>query len=200
MKKLATTFLLLYSFLNLAAQSGVDSLNNALTNAKADTTRVMLLVELSRSYYLSKPDTGFYYASKALAIAKKAGDTHGEVYALTQTAYSMWLLGNFPSALQTFLSSLHLAQQLNDQWSVARNYDRMSCIYDEEGEDNLAISYALKSYAIFSKLHDNENVVDELMDLADFNLRQPVVALSYGKKALALSEQINEIIHGALRY
>jgi signal transduction histidine kinase len=192
MKKFAATLFLLYFVLNLAAQGRVDSLNNSLKSATTDSARVKLLVELSRSYYLSKPDSGFYYASKALAIAKKAGDAHGEVHALTQTAYSMWLLGNFPSALQTFLSSLHLARQLNDQWSVARNYDGMSCIYDEEGEDNLAIPYALKSYAIFSQLHDNENMVDELMDLADFNLRQPATALIYGKKALVLSEQINE--------
>lgn len=192
MKKLVATSILLYSFLTLTAQTRIDSLNASLKSATADTTRVNLLVELSRNYYLSKPDSGFYYASKALAIAKKAGDTHGEVHALTQTAYSMWLLGNFPAALQTFLSSLHLAEQINDQWSIARNYDGMSCIYDEQGEDNLAITYSLKAYTIFSRLHDYENVVDELMDLADFDLRHPAMALNYAKKGLALSEHINE--------
>ena len=192
MKKIAATFLLLFSFLTLTAQSRIDSLNRLLKNATADTTRVKLLVELSRNYYLSKPDSGFYYASKALEIAKKNGDTHGEVHALTQTAFSMWLLGNFPYAIQTFLSSLHLAEQLNDQWSIARNYDGMSCVYDEQDEDNIAIPYALKAYAIFSQLHDYDNMVDELMDLSEFNLHRPDVALNYAKQALALSERINE--------
>jgi len=196
MKKLAVPFLLLFISLALHAQTKVDSLKHLLKMPIADTARVRLLVVLSRNYYLSKPDSGFYYASKALEIAKKTGDTPGEVHALTQTAYSMWLLGNFPAALQTFLSSLHLAQQLNDQWSIARNYDGMSCIYAEQGDQNLAIAYALKSEAIFKKLRDYENVVDELMDLADFTLsaHQTDVALKYGKEALALSIRINETV------
>jgi two-component system NtrC family sensor kinase len=193
MKKIAAALLLLCTCLNLSGQSQAGRLSVLLSRATSDTARISLLVELSRDYYLLKPDSGFYYASKALAIAKKTGNTQGEVHALTQAAFSMWLLGNRPAALQTFYSSLHIAEQINDQWSVARNYDGISCIYADNGELGQAVTYGLKSEAIFSKLHDYENTVDELMDLADFyRTSQLDSSLIYAKKALALSMRIHE--------
>lgn len=193
MKKIAAILLSLFTSLPILAQSRNDSLKLSLIRAATDTVRVNLLIDLSRNNYLLKPDSGFYYASKALDIAKKSGYKKGEVHALTQTAFSMWLLGNFPAALQTFFSSLHMAEQLNDQWSIARNYDGISCVYADEGEIKSGIFYALKSEAIFSRLHDYGNMVDELMDLADFYSGIKVdSSLSYGKKALALSMRIRE--------
>lgn len=177
-----------------AQRKQIDSLKKLLQTSTTDTSKISLLIVLSRKYYLQKPDSGLSYAAQALSISKRIGSKSGQAHALTQTGFSVWLLGNRPAALKTFLSSLNIATGLNDQWSIARDYDGMSCIYSEEGESKSAIAYAHKAEAIFDGLHDYQNVVDELMDLSDFfgSAGKPDSALFYSKKALALSVKINE--------
>jgi two-component system NtrC family sensor kinase len=197
MKKLFACIVLLAIITSVFAQKKqIDSLKQALRATTVDdTSHINLLVELSKQYYLEKPDSGFVYASQALAIAKRTGDKKGEAHALTQVGFSIWLLGNVPSALQTFISSQKIATAMNDQWSIARNYDGMSCIYATEGEVKTAVNYAYKSEAIFRKIHDYQNVVDELMDIAGFYTANDNLdtTLAVARKALALSVKINEV-------
>src|SRR5665213_2161904 len=169
MKNTITGLMLLVTvFVASAQQKQIDSLKQLLNKTIADTSRVNLMVELSRQYYLQKPDSGLIYASQALAISKKTGNKKGEMRSLTQVGFSMWVLGNMPAASQTFISSLRIAEQLNDKWSIARNYDGISDIYFVQNEIKLAIPYALKSEAIFRQIHDYENVVNVLSDIGAF--------------------------------
>ena len=193
MKRTAIALLLLLTSFTVSAQRRTDSLKRLLSQSTADTVRINLLVDLSRNYYLLMPDSGFYFASKALAIAKKSGNAEGEIHALTQVGFSMWLLGNIPEALQTFYSSLHMAERLNDEWSVARNYDGISCIYAENGDMRSAVFYGQKAASIFNRLRDYENEVDELMDIGDFySSNQLDSSLFYTKKAFDLSTRIHD--------
>jgi len=195
MKNTITGLMLLVTvFVASAQQTQIDSLKQLLNKRIADTSRVNLMVELSRQYYLQKPDSGLIYASQALAISKTTGNKKGEVRSLTQVGFSMWVLGNMPAASQTFISSLRIAEQLNDNWSIARNYDGISSIYALQHEFKLAIPYALKSEAIFGQMHDYENVVDELSDIGDFynSSGQLDSALRYNNRALQMSVKINE--------
>jgi signal transduction histidine kinase len=176
-------------------QKQIDSLRGLLKTAVGDTTRVNLLVKLSSLYYTERPDSGLTYASEALVIAKRINYKQGEIHALSQVGFSAWLLGNLPTALQTFVSSQNMAIELNDQWSIARNYDGMSCVYMQANELKLAVNYGFKSEAIFDKLHDYPNVVDELMDIEAFYSIWGKMdsTLFIGKKALALAIKINEV-------
>jgi two-component system NtrC family sensor kinase len=177
-----------------AQQTRVDSLKSRLKNETADSSKTTLLIQLSREYYLEKPDVGLSYASQALAITKKTGNKKAEAHALTQIGFSVWLLGNRPVALQTFVNSLKISRELNDQWNIARNYDGMSVVYAEQGEIKTAIEYGYKAEAIFRQLGDYQNVVDELMDIEDFYQFAGKLdsSLTAARKALQLSVKINE--------
>jgi two-component system NtrC family sensor kinase len=186
--------LLLTVFVTSAQQKQIDSLKQLLNKTIADTSRANLMVELSRRYYLQKPDSGLIYASQALAVSKKNGNKKGEMQSLTQVGFSLWMLGNMPAASQTFNSSLRIAKQLNDKWSIARNYDGISDIYAVQEEYKLAVPYALKSEAIFRQIHDDENVVNVLSDIGDFydSDGQLDSALRYNNQALEMAVKIND--------
>ena len=177
-----------------AQKNPADSLRGVLNHAPTDTARVISLYKLSMYYYLSRPDSGLYYASKALALSKKTGYKHGEMLALTQVGFSTWLLGNIPGGLQSFIASLNLAKSLNNKWGEARSYDGLSCVYGDENEFNSAISYGYKSKAIFQEIGDYSNVVDELMDISGYLYANNKAdsALAVGKEALAISLKIND--------
>ncbi|MDB5122475.1 MAG: hypothetical protein JWP94_604 [Mucilaginibacter sp.] len=185
---------LLSAVVAYAQQTLIDSLKSRLKSATADSSKTTLLIRLSREYYLEKPDVGLSYASQALAIAKKTGNKKAEAHALTQIGFSVWLLGNRPVALQTFVNSLKLSRELNDQWNIARNYDGMSVVYAEQGEIKTAIEYGYKAEKIFRQLGDYQNVVDELMDIEDFYQAAGKLdsSLMAARKGLQLSIKINE--------
>lgn len=195
MRKILSGLMLLLTVLVASAQQKeIDSLKQLLNKTTADTSKVNLMVELSKQYYLQKPDSGLIYAAQALALSKKNGNKKGEMHSLTQVGFSLWMMGNIPSASQTFISSLRIAKQLNDKWSIARNYGGISVVYAVQDEYKLAVPYALKSEAIFSQIHDDENVVDELADISDFynSAGQLDSALRYNNRALQMSVKINE--------
>lgn len=193
-KALCLLFILICFFKASAQQKQIDSLKLSLTKATEDTTRVKLLAELSRNYYLQKPDSGLRYAVKAFTLAKEASYERGEMRSLTQMGYSMWLLGNAPGALQNFIQSQHIAENLNDKWSIARNYDGMSCVYDEQGDHKLAVTYSKKSEMLFREVGDYGNVVNELAGIGYIykSMGKLDSALTYDNRALELSIKINE--------
>ena len=195
MRKLLLLVLLFVAiYPGFAGQKQIDSLKKALNNASADTARINLLVKLSREYYLQKPDSGLNYAEQALSLSKKTGNTMGKMQALTQAGFSMWLLGDLPGASQSFISSLKIAVQLNDKWSIARNYDGISSTYAVQNEYKLAIANGLRSEAIFREIKDYKNVVDELSDIGDwyYNIGKIDSSLIVNNSALQLSLKINE--------
>jgi two-component system NtrC family sensor kinase len=198
MKKIFAPFIMLAFTVGacLAQNRQADSLRQLLNKNQADSAKLELLVELSRVYYLQKPDSGLGYASQALAISKKTGNKEGEVHALTQVGFSLIHLSNRPVALQTFIRSLRMAEELNDRWSIARNYDGMSVIYTLQGEDQLAIAYALKAEAIFRQIHDYKNVADELMGLGEFYFSSGKLdsSLIAENKALQMSVKADDTV------
>ena len=194
MKKLLVCILLSLTVSSVSAQDRLgDSLKLSLKKINTDTGRVKLLVKLSELYYLQNPDTGLFYATQAEALSKKIGYKRGEVRSLTQKGFSTYMLGSLPEALQTFLTAQHMAVATNDNWSLGRIYDGLSCVYNNEGDRKTSVIYARKAEALFRQVHDYVNVVDELMDITVFAVhKQPDTALAAGKEALALSLKINE--------
>jgi signal transduction histidine kinase len=194
-KKIIICFVIWASaFSAFAQQTQIDSLKQLLSKSSTDTSRITLLVELSRKYYLQKPDSGLIYAEQALAISKKTGNINGRMRSLTQVGFSTWLLGDLPTASQSFITSLKIAEQLNDKWSIARNYDGISSTYSVQNEFKLAIANARKSEAIFREIKDYKNVVDELsgIGLCYSALGRSDSAMIVINQALKLSIKINE--------
>lgn len=52
-------------------QDRIDSLLGQLPNAKEDTNKVKLLIDLSHTYYSINPDAGINFGKQGLALAEK---------------------------------------------------------------------------------------------------------------------------------
>lgn len=186
-----------YLFLgNAVAQKKhqTDVLKSLIQKAGNDTSRALYFIELSKLYYLQKPDSGAIYANKALAISEQLNFAKGRMQALTQVGFSVWLLGDPASALQAFLESNNIAEELNNRWTIARNYDGMACANLEQGEIDDAIEFANKSVALFTELKDYSNVVNVLNDVSIGyqSIGKFDLALRHAQQAYQLSAKIND--------
>ncbi|NJO01796.1 MAG: hypothetical protein HC880_09005 [Bacteroidia bacterium] len=95
-------FLLLAFPINCFGQKEVqitDSLEQKLREAKFDTTRVSLLISLSRSLYLQESIKARFYASKALDLSQKLGFKKGIAESYGMLGATSWVNGNYQEAL-----------------------------------------------------------------------------------------------------
>src|SRR5690349_14468092 len=69
-----------------AQSNTIDSLKQLLKTETKDTSRVLLLNQLSKLYLAGKPDTAMVLAQEGLALAKKVGFVGGEAISLNRIA------------------------------------------------------------------------------------------------------------------
>ncbi len=85
-KTLLLLLCLFFCFIRINAQQNyADSLKQELANAKEDTNKVQLLVDLSSIYGWSYPDSGILYPQQALQLAQKLNFARGEIGAYGTT-------------------------------------------------------------------------------------------------------------------
>lgn len=135
------SILLLHSFSAYTQTAWLDSVKNALTTQKEDTTRLYTLVSLSYSYQLYYPDSGLVYAQKALALAEKLDDDNGIFASRTALGGSLRILGNYPLELDNAFKAFTLAKKMNIPDAIGYANGMLSDCYYDIGEYNTSLNY-----------------------------------------------------------
>jgi len=114
MKKIILFLFLCFSLTGLKAQiSNIDSLEAVLRNEKQDTTRTLLLCDLSYAYSISKPEKSSPLAFEALELSRRIGFLKGEAKSLNMVARKYRAMGNTPRAMELFLQALKINEKNN---------------------------------------------------------------------------------------
>jgi signal transduction histidine kinase len=168
MRKL--TFILLLVTLCITGhgqKKAIDSLKNALTTVKDDTSRVMLMNALSRAYLYSRPDSSLLLAQQAAQLAKTIKFLKGEAIGLDHEGLAFNTMGNYPSALTCLISSLKIAEKISDRREIARNTSNIAAIYGLSGDYRQSIIYIKKSWTAIEALHDEKMMANYSLNLGD---------------------------------
>ncbi len=192
MRKLLKLFLLLaVPFFAGAQTRTIDSLKQALQMEKQDTSRVLLLNALSRTYIYSRPDTALALAQQGLLLANKTNFARGEAGSLQVIAIVFLLTGNYPKALQLNLKALKKAETINDQVLTTRIFLSIGNTYASQGDYRQAVAYLKKVLAMAESLHEQRSVLVSLLNLGDNyeKLNRLDSALSYTNQAFDLAVQ-----------
>src|SRR5688572_6665786 len=148
MKKILTLLLLLSCINSTNAQYSEkekDSLKLLLQNDIEDTSRVLLLTELSFAYVESKPDTTMALALEALSLARRISFAKGEAESLNRVGNAFYTSGNYPKALEAFLQALKINDKLNNLHGLFRNYNNIGVLYNAQGDYRQALDYSFKA-------------------------------------------------------
>ena len=146
MYKLLFTGIFLYLlFFVTTAQSQdvtmVDSLNRQIEIAKHDTSRVMLLAEISRQYLYYNPDTAVAIGQTGYNIADSIGFVKGEAACLNAIGNGYWVQRNYPKALDYLLNGLKAAETSKYKIGMSRCYNNIGNIYWAQEKYPLALEY-----------------------------------------------------------
>ena len=143
----------------------IDSMKRLLAYSKEDSSKALVIKDLSRAYLYSNPDSCLFYASLGLELIKdrsvieKFKTTNNRIlsafewimYGLMGTALAE--VRNDTLAVKMALKALELCEKSKDKYDVVRIYSSMSEIYQFIGEPGVAIEYLRKEIPLDTSEH-----------------------------------------------
>ncbi len=146
MKKYVLLLLLLPVFASISAQQIIiDSLKRELQTAQQDTNRVLLLGDLARVLYLSKPDTALLLGQQAYDLSEKVHYVKGTALSLNRMATAYSALGDYPKSLLLFKKALAASESLADPVGTAQAYNNIGDTYLIQRDYTKALTYFIKA-------------------------------------------------------
>jgi tetratricopeptide (TPR) repeat protein len=131
----------------------IDSLKHLLQNEKKDSTRCLLLEQLSGQYLHSKPDTGILLAQQGLSLATQIKFSRGEVEGLYRTGEGFQIMGDDAKALNLLFQALKKSESINSQEEM-KIFRFIGDVYDDQGDEEKALEYTLKARDIALTIRD----------------------------------------------
>lgn len=144
----------------------VDSLRGILANTRSDTSRVLLLAQLSEAYNFYIVDSSEQVARRALQLARKIQFRKGEACALISIGHYLRETGRFPQALAITLQALKIAQDIQDAKGEALALFCLGTIYNSLEQHQQSVSYYRQSEMKFRLISDWEGIALCLANVA----------------------------------
>ncbi len=142
-KRSLVLLLLLAAMLTASAQrKKIDTLRLALSKANGqDTVRLNILKELSRDYFISKPDSSLAYGQEAYDLAVKFKLLKGQSQALNYMADAYASLGDYAKCLPLYFKIIRLDESIDYQPGVATAYNNIGSVYVQKQDYLKALPY-----------------------------------------------------------
>ncbi len=134
--------------------SKIDKLQNQLITTTDDTTKIDLLIELSKSTSWSDVNLSEQYAKQALKLSQRINYETGLAYSKFRLVV-IFIDFDFKLTEELILESLEHAQHLNDSLLIARIYNSIGNLKDNLKETEDALLYYNKSLQIY--LNQNQD-------------------------------------------
>lgn len=146
-------FLLLLSSLFCFSQSNkTDSLLTALKTTKEDTNKVKTLNVLGWEYKYSNPDTSYIILKQALALARKIKWQKGEAVSLRNIGGYHLDKGDYPQALNFYMSSFKISENIQDKPYMAKILGNIGIVYMSQADYPKALDYYFKALKMDEEL------------------------------------------------
>jgi hypothetical protein len=175
-----------------AQKSRVDSLSKALREEKRDTSRVLLMWQLSKALYTSNPDTALQLAQSALYLARHVKFVEGQSLSLGILATTFRVIGNYPRALELNLERLQLEEKKDNPHNLASVLMNIGIIYRFQDEYNSALEYYSRADSVIStyNIEDYKPIIALNIGDAWDHLNISDSSFKYFNKSLVLARSV----------
>jgi hypothetical protein len=154
-------FFILFIFTGISITNAqtpyLDSLKNILSSTKEDTTRVLLLSEISLWSIFSNPDTSLQLAREGIRLAQRINYPKGEAYCKRSSGFFFWITGDYTTAIKVAFSGMAYAEKSEDLDLQSWLYILLLNAYKDNGDFSEAIIYDFKSRTIYQKINQTAN-------------------------------------------
>lgn len=171
----------------------VDSLKGKLLSSKEDTLKVNLLLQISKSYFNTEPQSSILYAQQAKDLATTLNFQKGLALAYKNIGIAYFQQSKFIEALENWNKSLEVFEKLGDKIGISNMQSNIGGIYQYQGNDSKALEYLFNSLRNAEEAGDQFRIASALVNIGSvYQHKVPThnKALEYYLKALPLNEKL----------
>lgn len=167
----------------------IDSLNHALEKANVDTTRIIIMNDLSFHYISTDSNSTVTYASRALELSKEVRFPLGEINAQYNLATLYRSRGYLVQAEDWYRKMRVSADSADLKLGYGRAASGIASIYSIKGQFDEAIPYLKEAAKVFKEIENNEglSMVFSEYGIIYKNTSQFKKALEYYGKGLKIN-------------
>ena len=173
--KLTLNIILSLVLLQGNSQNKIDSLNNALSKSKIDTSKINIINMLAFEYKNINPDTSIIIAQKAIILSQTIGYELGLAEANLCVGQGDLILGKNEDALLALAKSKMLFEKLlisnkkntyRIKKNLANTLNTIGNVHISSAEYELALKYQKESLHIRQIIHDKSGVASSFNNIA----------------------------------
>lgn len=144
------TFIFISNSLFSQSKRELDSLNMVVDTTKQDTAKVMALVRIS--FYESDPPKRFQLVNKALVLTRKIKFEKGEAQCLQQLGNHFSRIADYPEALEYYIKSLKIREQLKDNDGISAAKASIGNVYISQQNYKTGLVYFFEATEALKKV------------------------------------------------
>lgn len=193
MNKKASGFIILLIVFAVTTYS--QALVDTASKKNNDTTFVNALLQQTKEQLSDYPAKARSLAIEAKELAEKIGYLKGKGYALKYIGLVDYFQGKFLEALAYWNESLQIFENLKDDIGIANLLSNISAVYSDQGNDEKALEFSLRSLKLSEKAGDKLRILTALNGVGGIYYNKKATwdkALSYYLQALPIGEQLGE--------
>jgi len=186
-------FFLGFSSLLMAQETvEINKLKKELQKELVDTSKVSIHLKIAKLYLKSTPDSAFVNLSKALVIAKKAGDQYKIAQTLNSFGHYYEEIVNYKDAIKSYNEAFLIYEKLKDKKKMARTYNSLGINYSELYSEDKAIEYYLKSLNLNKEISNEDGIASNYTNIGNLYYTEENFGLAekYFRDALLIYEKL----------
>jgi tetratricopeptide (TPR) repeat protein len=183
-----------------AQKTTADSLLYLLENAKEDTLKISIMLDISSEYQGKNNDNAIKYAKEAYGLAKSINNSESIVQTLIYLGNSFYYKGDYEQTIGYYLQALTEYEKSGNSSGIANILNNIGVVYYAWGQNGKALNYYNKSMDAFDKTKDKLGISKVKNNIGNlfFESKNYDSALVYYSSSLKMKQGLNDINGEAL--
>ncbi|MFN8278815.1 MAG: tetratricopeptide repeat protein [Saprospiraceae bacterium] len=175
----------------IVANNRLDSLIRISSQLKSDSSKVMLLNQISFEYNTISPYDGIRYALQAEMMAESLNYKAGKARAYSCLGANYFSLADYPKAYTYWLKALTLNEENGNKNGLANHMHNIGLVFFKQKEYDKAVDYFEKALKVSQEIGNRQFATNSYTAIGNiyFEKNEIVKALEYHFKSLAMDEE-----------
>ncbi len=176
-----------------AQESAIDSLNLLIEQSENDTTKVQLMLDLSKEFFGSDPNKAISISEQARALSEFINYNSGVAYSFKNIGLGYYYLSDYVQAIAYFKKANSMYEEINDDVGSSMTLSNMGAIYADQGDYVKGSDLLLQSLKIAEESKDTLRIAFALHNIGVVHEdnHEYDLALNFYRRALPLFESMN---------
>jgi signal transduction histidine kinase len=141
MRKIIIILLLFIAATSSAQHKTIDTLRLKLKRAVVDTDRLNIIMDLSKSYFISNPDSCIIFGQQGYELAARYNRQYDMARALNYLANAYATMGDYAKGMQFYFKALRVFENLNSVSGIVMENNNIGATYVEKTDYKKALPY-----------------------------------------------------------